>query len=52
MRGTFILARTFWSIATQVFALLYASKLTPSMDDCDFSIDDFVVKINSDVLGK
>ena len=30
----------------------YASKLTPSVDDLDLNLDEFVAKVNSDLVGK
>ena len=52
-RGTFILARDYaQQLDTDILRYYYAAKLTSSMDDIDFNLDDFVTKINSDVLGK
>ncbi|MGA0241432.1 MAG: methionine--tRNA ligase [Candidatus Marinamargulisbacteria bacterium] len=52
-RGTFILARDYArQLNPDSLRYYYAAKLSPSMDDIDFSINDFVTKINSDVLGK
>lgn len=52
-RGTFILARDYaQQLDTDILRYYYASKLTSSMDDIDFNLEDFVTKINSDVLGK
>ncbi len=52
-RGTFILAKTYLEKLNPDFLrYYYASKLTASIDDLDFSPDDFTNKINSDVLGK
>jgi methionyl-tRNA synthetase len=52
-RGTFILARDYAKhLNTDLLRYYYAAKLTSSIDDIDFSIEDFVNKVNSDVLGK
>jgi methionyl-tRNA synthetase len=52
-RGTFILARDYAThLNTDLLRYYYAAKLTASIDDIDFSIEDFVNKVNSDVLGK
>jgi len=52
-RGTFILARDYAKhLDPDILRYYYASKLSSSLDDIDFSIEDFVNKINSDVLGK
>ena len=51
------MVRLFWREIMQAFGsgilrYYYAAKLSSSLDDIDFSIEDFVNKINSDVLGK
>ena len=52
-RGTFILAKDYLdSLNPEFLRYYYASKLSESMDDIDFNIQDFVYKINSDLLGK
>lgn len=52
-RGTFILARDYAAhFNTDALRYYYAAKLSSSMDDIDFNTEDFVNKINSDVLGK
>jgi len=52
-RGTFIAART-WLDHLDPQALRYyiASKLASGVDDIDLSLDDFVFRVNSDLLGK
>lgn len=52
-RGTFILARDYAQhLDPDILRYYYAAKLSSGMDDIDFNIEDFVNKINSDVLGK
>lgn len=52
-RGTFIAART-WLDHLDPQALRYylASKLAAGVDDIDLSLDDFVFRVNSDLVGK
>ncbi|HCH62300.1 MAG: methionine--tRNA ligase [Deltaproteobacteria bacterium] len=52
-RGTFIAART-WLEHLDPQALRYylASKLASGVDDIDLSLDDFVFRVNSDLVGK
>ncbi len=53
-RGTFITARSYVDhIAnTEYLRYYYASKLNGTMEDLDLSLDDFVAKVNSDLIGK
>ena len=52
-RGTFILARTYLEhLNPEFLRYYYASKLTSCADDLDLNMDDFVYKVNSDVVGK
>ncbi len=52
-KGTFILASTFSQHANpEYLRYYYASRLNNSIDDIDFSLENFVTKINSDVIGK
>jgi methionyl-tRNA synthetase len=52
-RGTFILARDYAAhLDTDSLRYYYAAKLSPSLDDMDFSVSDFVNRVNADVLGK
>jgi methionyl-tRNA synthetase len=52
-RGTFIRAET-WARHLNVEYLRYyfATKLTDAPEDLDLSLDDFVARINSDLVGK
>ena len=52
-RGTFIKAATYLNhLDCEYLRYYYASKLAGGIDDIDLSIDDFVGKINSDLVGK
>ncbi len=52
-RGTFIKASTFAKhLNTEYLRYYYASKLTDGIDDIDLSFEDFINRINSDIVGK
>jgi methionyl-tRNA synthetase len=52
-RGTFIKALTYLNhLNPEYLRYYYAGKLAGGIDDIDLSIDDFVNKINSDLVGK
>ena len=52
-RGTFIKASTYLNhLDPEYLRYYYASKLAGGIDDIDLSIEDFVNKINSDLVGK
>jgi len=52
-RGTFINAKTYLKyLDPEHLRYYYASKLTDSIDDIDLSTEDFVGKINADLVGK
>ena len=52
-KGTFIMAETYLKyLNPEYLRYYYASKLNGSIDDIDLSFDDFVLKINSDLVGK
>ncbi len=52
-RGTFINARTWLRhLDTSSLRYYYAAKLGPGMDDIDLSLDDFVARVNADLVGK
>ena len=53
-RGTFITARSYVDHIrnTEYLRYYYASKLNGTMEDIDLNLDDFVAKVNSDLIGK
>jgi methionyl-tRNA synthetase len=52
-RGTFINARTYLDhLNPNHLRYYYAAKLGSGMDDIDLSLDDFVARVNSDLVGK
>ncbi len=52
-RGTFINASTYANhLNPEFLRYYYASKLTDTIEDIDLSIDDFISKTNSDLVGK
>ncbi len=52
-RGTFIRASTYLKHLDPSYLRYYfASKLGPRVDDLDLNLDDFKLKINSDLVGK
>jgi methionyl-tRNA synthetase len=53
-RGTFILARTYLESGLDPEALRYyfAAKSSGSVDDVDLNLEDFVARVNSDLVGK
>ncbi len=52
-RGTFIRAREYLdNLDPELLRYYYASKLSSSIDDIDINWDDFVFKVNSDVVNK
>ncbi|MFP5304366.1 MAG: methionine--tRNA ligase [Gammaproteobacteria bacterium] len=52
-RGTFIRARTYLNhLDPEYLRYYFAAKLDAGIDDLDLSLDDFVSRINSDVVGK
>ena len=52
-RGTFIKARTYLDHLDPTYLrYYYAAKLGPSMEDIDLSFDDFILRVNSDLIGK
>lgn len=52
-RGTFIKARTYLEhLNPEYLRYYYAAKLGRGVDDLDLNLDDFVQKVNSDLVGK
>jgi methionyl-tRNA synthetase len=53
-RGTFITARSYVDHIknTEYLRYYYAAKLNGSMEDIDLNLEDFVAKVNSDLIGK
>jgi len=52
-RGTFIKARTWLDHLNPEFLRYYfAAKLGPGVDDIDLNLEDFVLRVNSDLVGK
>ena len=53
-RGTFITARSYLDHLKnpEYLRYYYAAKLNSSMEDIDLSLDDFVARVNSDLVGK
>jgi methionyl-tRNA synthetase len=52
-RGTFIKASTYLEhLDAQYLRYYFAAKLSGSVDDIDLNLEDFVQRVNSDVVGK
>jgi len=53
-RGTFITARSYLEHVKnpEYLRYYYAAKLNGSMEDIDLNLDDFVARVNSDLVGK
>ncbi len=52
-RGTFIKARKYLDhLDPEYFRYYLASKLSTQVEDIDFNLDDFRLKVNSDLIGK
>jgi methionyl-tRNA synthetase len=52
-RGTFINARTYLDhLNPEYLRYYYASKLTNTVEDIDLNLEDFIQKVNSDLVGK
>ncbi|WP_455924399.1 methionine--tRNA ligase [Pseudomonas putida] len=52
-RGTFVKARTYLDhLSPEYLRYYYASKLGRGVDDMDLNLEDFVQKVNSDLVGK
>ncbi len=53
-RGTFITAKSYLDLGLnpEWLRYYYAAKLGPTMEDIDLNLDDFVARVNSDLVGK
>jgi len=52
-KGTFVNARTYLNhLDPSYLRYFYASKLSSRVDDLDLNLDEFVTKVNSDLVGK
>jgi len=52
-RGTFIRARTYLEhLDPEYLRYYFAAKLGPGVDDLDLNLDDFIQRVNSDLVGK
>lgn len=52
-RGTFINARTYLDhLDAEYIRYYYAAKMSGGVDDLDINLDDFIQRVNSDVVGK
>lgn len=52
-RGTFITARAWLDhLPAEYLRYFYASRLGPGVEDLDLNLDEFVAKVNSDIVGK
>lgn len=52
-RGTFINGRTYLDhLSPNYLRFYYAAKLNAGIDDIDMNLNDFVARVNSDVVGK
>ncbi len=52
-RGTFIKGRTYLdNLDPSYLRYYYAAKLGPTIEDIDLSLEDFIARVNSDLVGK
>jgi len=52
-RGTFIKARTYLEqLDPEYLRYYFAAKLGPNIDDLDLNLDDFIHRVNADLVGK
>jgi len=52
-RGTFINARTYLNhLQPEYLRYYFAAKLSASVDDLDLNLEDFIQRVNSDLVGK
>jgi len=52
-RGTYIMARTYLdNLNPEFLRYYYAAKLGPTIEDIDLNLEDFIARVNSDLVGK
>ncbi len=52
-KGTFIKARTYLNfLEPSYLRYYYASKMTPSIEDVDLNFEDFILRVNAELIGK
>ena len=52
-RGTFIMASTYLDhLDAEYLRYYFAAKLSPKVDDMDLNLEDFIQRVNSDLVGK
>ncbi len=52
-RGTFVTARTYLDhLNPEYLRYYFAAKLGPAIDDIDLNLEDFQLRVNSDIVGK
>ena len=52
-RGTFVKARSYLNhLDPSYLRYYYAAKLGPTIEDIDLNLDDFVARVNADLIGK
>ena len=52
-RGTFIMASTYLEhLEAEYLRYYFAAKLSPHVDDMDLNLEDFIQRVNSDLVGK
>lgn len=52
-RGTFIMASTYLEhLDAEYLRYYFAAKLSPNVDDMDLNLEDFVQRVNADLVGK
>ena len=52
-RGTFITARTYLEhLEPEYLRYYFAARLGPGIDDIDLNLDDFLLRVNADLVGK
>ena len=52
-RGTFITARTYLEhLDPEYLRYYFAARLGPGIDDIDLNLDDFLLRVNADLVGK